>query len=158
MPCIYAILQAIVSIINTVDGDTISLMVPILTAGAYSIKLKKANGELSVDDLTPAKFLVVPNITAIANNAGSLTGGSLLTLTSTGAGFNDTEVSNNQVIIADVACDITSVTSTELKCVTGSVFGRVKAEYWRVTPGVWSMPDVINFYNPGMFWCDLMLP
>jgi hypothetical protein len=139
------------------------LQVPALPAGAYTIQLITAGGEASVDPQRAGRFLLLPTITsattAAANGsalplaAGSLAGGSLLTLTSDagdwGAGFNSTHPGSNAVVVSGQPCPVVSASAGLLTCRVPRASGAVRAEYWTLPRGAAALPDLADYTSPG---------
>jgi hypothetical protein len=146
------------------------LQVPALPAGAYTIALYTAGGEASVDAQRAGRFLLLPTLTSATTTAangtalplaaGSLAGGSLLTLTSSagdwGAGFNDTDPESNVVTVAGQACPVVSVSSAQLTCRVPRASGVVLVEYWALPWGTAALPDLGSYANPGEGECCLL--
>jgi len=59
-------------------------------------------------------------------------------------GFNTTAPDANIVTIGGLPCPIVngSVTATSLACIPSTANGRVLAEYWNLSPNIWSYPDI----------------
>jgi hypothetical protein len=124
-----------------------------------------------VDPQRAGRFLLLPTLigatTAAANGtalplaAGSLAGGSLLTLMSNagdwGAGFNDTNPESNTVTVAGQACPVVSASSAQLTCRVPRASGVVLAEYWALPWGTSALPDLSSYTNPGEGECCLCL-
>lgn len=149
--------------INAKSSSSLNCTVPSLPAGAYTLQLRTASGELSIDPRNQARFLLLPTITSATTTAtngtalplaaGSLAGGSLLTLTSSAesAGFNGTNATSNVVTVAGQPCPVVSVNSSHLSCQVPRAAGSVLAEYWAMPRGGQSMPDLSTYDNPGVF-------
>eukprot|EP00798_Chlamydomonas_sp_ICE-L_P008885 gene8886-3764_t len=104
-----------------VTDDLIDCVLPAIPAGVYLIQLETSEGERGIDPKRIGLIVFQPVITHASPSAGSIAGGSVITLTATTTGFNTTHVENNMVTIAGSPCEIASVTSKELTCVTPSV-------------------------------------
>ena len=65
------------------------------------------------DDTTCYRVKVMPTVSAISHNAGHAEGGQLLTITGTSLDGDTVTVT-----VDDLACDIESISQTELTCTT----------------------------------------
>jgi hypothetical protein len=147
--------------INAKSSSSLDCTVPSLPAGAYTLQLRTATGELSIDPNNEGRFLLLPTITSATTTAangtalplaaGSLAGGSMLTLTSSAdsAGFNGTNATSNVVTVAGQPCPVVSVNSSHLSCQVPRAASSVLAEYWAMPRGGLAMPDLTTYNNPG---------
>ncbi|GIL53440.1 hypothetical protein Vafri_9024 [Volvox africanus] len=128
--------------------SVVSCSVPDMRPGVYTVRLLKANGEMSVDPYHLGVFTYIAVIRDLENNVGSLAGGLALGITVGGAGLAVNAV-DNQVTIAGLPCPIVSVENrTHLTCRAPAINGYVYAEYWNLGYNTNSMPDLISFTDP----------
>lgn len=137
------------------QAGQVTCTAPDLPAGAYTLVLRKANGESSVDALKRGTFTYVTVLAGVTDNYGSVAGGLPLTVTAAGAGFavGPDNMTANSVTIGGLDCPLIEVTNaTQLKCLPQGLMGTVLAEYWNLGVNIYSMPDLINFQRPSEYW------
>ncbi|KXZ47885.1 hypothetical protein GPECTOR_32g498 [Gonium pectorale] len=119
-------------------------------AGVYQVVLITAAGGyggMSVDPNKVGRVAVATRLTAVTGGVGSLGGGGSLILTAAGAGFNASAPSNNKVLVDQLPCNVTAVTSTSLTCTLPAVAGNVKAEFWNYSGSIRAV-DFTTYPNP----------
>ncbi|KAL6747058.1 hypothetical protein V8C86DRAFT_3034101 [Haematococcus lacustris] len=121
-----------------------------ISIGGYTVTLRQADGSLSVDSTSAARFLVTQNLTAVTDNVGSMAGGLPLTLSVDPAspGFNTTALTQNRVALGPVGCTVLNATRTSLQCSPASPLGLAYAEYWNLPINTYTMPDIFSFDKP----------
>ncbi|KXZ49222.1 hypothetical protein GPECTOR_22g813 [Gonium pectorale] len=143
--------KGLCAITAATDG-TITCTVPDLASGVYSIRLKKANGEISVDPYGRGTFTAMPSILGLSGNAGSLVGGRNLTISVGGAGAADGistgNVSRNSVTIGGLTCPVVEASRSSVTCTAPGMNGYVYAEYWNLGQSTYTLPDLTTFTNP----------
>lgn len=132
-----------------------------LPAGQYRVKASQADGGASVTQAaTPGAAASVPlvytaaaRVAALLDNAGSVAGGSTLTLRAAadGGGFNSTLPSANTVLVGGRPCIVinASVSAGEIKCRVPGIAGLALVEYWQLATGTWTLPDLSDYTSPG---------
>ncbi|GFR40478.1 hypothetical protein Agub_g1045 [Astrephomene gubernaculifera] len=136
---------------GTSYGGHITCVAPDLPAGVYTIRLKKANGEMSVDPLGVGVFTYTATIAALSGNAGSLAGGLPLVVTVGGTGLATGNATANTVTISGLPCPVLSMdNATQLTCLAPGINGYVYAEYWNLAVNTFSMPNVLSFSKPDL--------
>ncbi|GFH20733.1 uncharacterized protein HaLaN_17903 [Haematococcus lacustris] len=121
-----------------------------ISIGGYTVTLRQADGSLSIDLTSAARFLVTQNLTAVTDNVGSMAGGLPLTLSvdSASPGFNTTALTQNRVALGPVGCTVLTATRTSLQCSPASPLGLAFAEYWNLPINTYTMPDIFSFDKP----------
>ncbi len=105
---------------------------------------------MSVDPSGVGRILVYGVMTAVSVQAGSVAGGTPITLTLSGAVWNASVLSNNRITVGGAPCIATAVVGAGLTCTSSSVQGLVQAEYWNLPPNSWSaFPNVEDYVAPG---------
>ncbi len=136
------------------QAGQVTCTAPDLPAGAYTLVLRKANGEGSVDALKRGTFTFVTVLAGVVDNYGSIAGGLPLTVTAAGAGFavGPNNMTANAVSIGGLDCPLIEVANaTQLKCRAQGLMGTVLAEYWNLGVNIYSLPDLINFQRPSKY-------
>jgi len=116
------------------DGSSLHCTLPDLPAGRYDVSLQRRTA-LGGPELGLGSWPLVypPTIQQLEPATGSLAGGTLLSLTAGGAGFNNTHPDANNVLIGGVLpCQTLpqGLSHTTLTCRTPSLAGLVMAEYF----------------------------
>ncbi|KXZ54727.1 hypothetical protein GPECTOR_4g796 [Gonium pectorale] len=150
------------------SSNSVSVVMPDLPTGVYTMVLRKANGEGSVDPYSDGVFTYTPIILAMSSHAGSVVGGRPLTLTIGGSGLavgsaspggNATSGNNtaaagnatalNSVSIGGLPCPVVAVHDrNSLTCIPSGMNGYVLAEYWNLGTSTQTLPDLQLFDNP----------
>ena len=97
-----------------VNGSEITCNLPKdMEAGTYMLKVGNPNDG---DALSQTIFTVYAEIEKFSPTEGSLGGGNILQITSSGTLFNGRNVSQNEVEVGNSSCTVIEVTGTELRC------------------------------------------
>jgi len=89
------------------------------THNGKAIVNKRYNNYMTNDNLHPVNFEVYPEIKSVSPNVGSMTGGTILTIT--GSGFIEDGLGGSVTVsVGDSDCEILTMTETQITCRTTS--------------------------------------
>ena len=112
-------------LVTSSDDTSIACDLDGLAGGDYSVVVLNAEVGLSNNDIT---FESTLNIASVAPSSGSFGGGSLLTISGTGFDVNNAEVS-----VCEETCNIVTLTTTEITCLSPASEGDGSTEDCDVT-------------------------
>lgn len=101
--------------VTSVTNDTIEMFFDEIPAGSYIIQVTLATTGNAINNATLDQINSVGKINSIMPKEGSILGGQSIKII--GSGFH--EVSNTEVSIGGISCQVTGVTIDTIECVTG---------------------------------------
>ncbi|KAM9824037.1 PKHD1 like 1, tandem duplicate 1 [Neosynchiropus ocellatus] len=118
----------------------IACALPLLPPGRHRVDVQVGNNGFGlISDGVNASITYIFKVTGVSPRVGSLYGGTTLTIT--GSGFSE-NITDNEVFIGGVECEVTAASEEELQCVTKPDWKRV------VVTNQGAHPE----YGPGYAW------